>query len=126
MNVLFLTAADFNHPDIKHVSDLTRDYIIDKSLLDKAELIIVRYKGESMIIKNRHGDVDKIPSRLCETDPVGAILTSNVPYIQPCLHDTCLSCHGTGVTKAGNACIHMISCSCPKCTPVNSISHIVG
>lgn len=36
---------------------------------------------------------------------------------QPCLHDQCRSCHGTGIDKFGGTCIHMISCSCPKCSP---------
>lgn len=36
---------------------------------------------------------------------------------QPCLHDQCQSCHGTGINQFGGACIHGISCSCPKCTP---------
>lgn len=36
---------------------------------------------------------------------------------QPCLHDGCSSCHGTGVTSVGQPCIHMISCPCPKCSP---------
>lgn len=36
---------------------------------------------------------------------------------QPCLHDQCQECHGTGIRKFGGACIHMISCSCPKCSP---------
>ena len=36
---------------------------------------------------------------------------------QPCLHDQCPECMGTGVKKDGSTCIHMISCQCPKCTP---------
>ena len=36
---------------------------------------------------------------------------------QPCLHDQCGECHGTGVRLDGSVCIHMISCPCPKCTP---------
>lgn len=35
---------------------------------------------------------------------------------QPCLHDQCQSCHGTGINAFGSTCIHGISCSCPKCT----------
>lgn len=34
-----------------------------------------------------------------------------------CLHDSCPECLGTGVRRDGGACIHNISCSCPKCTP---------
>lgn len=36
---------------------------------------------------------------------------------QPCLHDGCPECHGTGIKKDGSMCIHMISCPCPKCSP---------
>lgn len=36
---------------------------------------------------------------------------------QPCLHDHCTSCHGTGVRLDGSACVHMLSCPCPKCSP---------
>lgn len=36
---------------------------------------------------------------------------------KPCLHDQCTSCHGTGKKINGEACIHWISCTCPKCTP---------
>lgn len=36
---------------------------------------------------------------------------------QPCLHDSCPNCHGTGIKLDGTNCIHMISCPCPKCSP---------
>lgn len=36
---------------------------------------------------------------------------------QPCLHDGCEQCHGTGVKIDGTPCVHVISCPCPKCTP---------
>lgn len=36
---------------------------------------------------------------------------------QPCMHDTCPNCVGTGISKFGGSCIHGISCPCPKCTP---------
>ncbi len=35
---------------------------------------------------------------------------------QPCLHDQCTRCHGTGINAFGSTCIHMISCKCPKCS----------
>lgn len=36
-----------------------------------------------------------------------------------CLHDSCLNCHGKGVNKyTGQACVHMISCKCRKCSKV--------
>lgn len=34
----------------------------------------------------------------------------------PCMHDACTECHGTGVKRFGGACIHGISCPCPKCS----------
>jgi hypothetical protein len=36
---------------------------------------------------------------------------------QPCMHDNCPECLGTGRKRDGSTCIHMISCPCPKCTP---------
>jgi hypothetical protein len=36
---------------------------------------------------------------------------------QPCLHDACPQCHGTGKKEDGTICVHHISCPCPKCTP---------
>lgn len=36
---------------------------------------------------------------------------------RPCLHDQCSQCHGTGVRHDGSACVHCLSCPCPKCTP---------
>ena len=37
---------------------------------------------------------------------------------QPCLHDKCPDCIGTGIKRDGSSCIHMISCPCSKCTPM--------
>lgn len=34
-----------------------------------------------------------------------------------CMHDNCPSCCGTGVRHDGSACVHMLSCPCPKCSP---------
>ncbi len=36
---------------------------------------------------------------------------------RPCLHDACTECHGTGIKAYGGHCVHMISCSCPRCSP---------
>jgi len=36
---------------------------------------------------------------------------------QPCLHDSCPNCFGTGVRLDGGFCVHNISCPCPKCSP---------
>lgn len=35
---------------------------------------------------------------------------------KPCLHDGCTECIGTGIKKDGSPCVHMISCTCPKCS----------
>ena len=40
----------------------------------------------------------------------------NKPTPQPCLHDGCTRCHGTGKDEEGKMCVHHISCPCPKCT----------
>ena len=35
-----------------------------------------------------------------------------------CIHDNCSSCDGTRIRKDGlGPCVHMMSCSCPKCSP---------
>lgn len=36
---------------------------------------------------------------------------------QPCMHEQCTQCHGTGVKLDGTACVHYISCPCPRCRP---------
>lgn len=36
---------------------------------------------------------------------------------RPCLHDQCPECVGTGLKRDGSACIHGISCPCPRCSP---------
>ena len=36
---------------------------------------------------------------------------------QPCLHDSCSECIGTGRKKDGSYCAHALSCPCPKCSP---------
>lgn len=40
---------------------------------------------------------------------------------QSCLHDGCPNCIGTGVRADGSMCIHMISCPCPKCSPICAV-----
>jgi hypothetical protein len=36
---------------------------------------------------------------------------------QPCLHDSCPECYGSGKKANGSPCIHFLSCPCPKCSP---------
>jgi len=33
-----------------------------------------------------------------------------------CLHLNCPNCRGTGMSSMGGACIHMVSCSCGRCS----------
>ena len=35
---------------------------------------------------------------------------------QQCLHKNCAQCGGTGKRKDGTVCVHMISCSCDRCS----------
>ncbi|MHA1185937.1 MAG: hypothetical protein ACTSSK_03545 [Candidatus Heimdallarchaeota archaeon] len=39
------------------------------------------------------------------------------PNWQPCMHDRCIECQGTGIKLDGSTCIHIIACRCPKCSP---------
>ena len=36
---------------------------------------------------------------------------------EPCDHDSCVECIGTGLKCDGTACVHIMECSCPKCKP---------
>ena len=36
---------------------------------------------------------------------------------EPCAHDSCPECRGSGRKQDGTVCVHMISCPCPKCNP---------
>ena len=38
-------------------------------------------------------------------------------YWQPCLHDQCSDCVGTGRKRDGSLCVHCLSCPCSKCSP---------
>lgn len=38
---------------------------------------------------------------------------------RPCMHDNCPECCGTGIRRDGRACVHMISCPCPQCSPTS-------
>ena len=45
-----------------------------------------------------------------------AVETQRVAW-QPCAHDSCPDCVGTGVKRDGASCVHMMTCPCPKCSP---------
>lgn len=42
---------------------------------------------------------------------------TQVVVTQPCAHNSCSQCVGTGVKQDGSRCVHMLSCRCPRCTP---------
>lgn len=44
---------------------------------------------------------------------------------KPCVHDSCPSCIGTGIKADGSVCVHMIYCTCPKCSPSYTNSTVV-
>lgn len=50
-------------------------------------------------------------------EPLGIFPWDNGDNQQPCLHDQCRECAGTGRTIGGSICIHHLSCQCPKCSP---------
>lgn len=70
----------------------------------------------------RHGfDFEKHPQR--EVDErkrrhLEAVRERMEAAWRPCMHDSCPSCYGTGVRHDGSGCVHMISCPCPRCSPV--------
>jgi hypothetical protein len=37
--------------------------------------------------------------------------------IQPCKHDMCPECNGSGTKSNGQRCVHALSCPCPRCNP---------
>lgn len=43
-------------------------------------------------------------------------INNNINW-QPCAHDNCQECVGTGRKQDGSMCIHHLVCHCPKCTP---------
>lgn len=48
---------------------------------------------------------------------LGSAVAPAIAPGEPCLHDACPECHGTGITSTGRPCVHMIACPCPKCSP---------
>ena len=62
-------------------------------------------------------DQDEYERQLKERQNQHLDSIQNKRYWQPCLHDQCQDCHGTGISRFGGACIHAISCPCSKCTP---------
>lgn len=59
---------------------------------------------------------DEHYKRITDYREWGTVKPFKRPF-QPCMHDSCIECCGTGIRIDGSLCIHMISCNCPKCTP---------
>lgn len=57
------------------------------------------------IIKKFNNPIDSIPDSV-----------PRKPW-KPCFHDGCDQCHGTFIKLDGSACVHMLHCDCPKCSP---------
>lgn len=58
-----------------------------------------------------------------QEDHLRNIRKNKEPFYIPCLHDSCPNCIGTGLKSDGSICVHMIYCSCPKCSPTSLIQH---
>lgn len=53
-----------------------------------------------------------------QQDHLNGLQRQNNIAWQPCAHDSCSDCLGTGIKRFGGACIHCLVCNCPKCSPV--------
>jgi len=54
-----------------------------------------------------------------QSEHLQRVAENKKPVWQPCLHDSCPDCLGTGTKLDGSSCVHAISCSCPKCAPAH-------
>lgn len=45
------------------------------------------------------------------------VINQNISDWQPCMHNSCPLCHGTGIKLDRSMCVHMIACPCPKHSP---------
>lgn len=54
-----------------------------------------------------------------QIEHLSKVRMSLIPAVpeQPCAHNACSQCVGTGVKLDGSPCVHMLSCHCPRCTP---------
>ena len=60
-----------------------------------------------------------------QQEHIDSIIEQNDLNWQPCMHDACPECLGTGISKRGRPCIHGIACPCPKCTPTYCLCETV-
>lgn len=68
-------------------------------------------------MKNKETKTINIPKPTDKVDFFNEMFGHFYQNQQPCLHDSCPQCKGTGFKQSGGYCFHMISCPCPKCTP---------
>lgn len=65
---------------------------------------------------DRHGYYDELRRR--QQEHLDNVRDRQYQPWQPCMHDGCSECVGTGIKRDGTPCIHMISCPCPRCRPM--------
>ena len=80
-----------------------------------------REKHEREVLKRQREHIRKVVERAARENVQETIIRTGW---KPCVHDACTSCHGTGVKTDGTRCVHMISCSCPKCSPYYMTSEL--
>jgi hypothetical protein len=74
------------------------------------------YKEEPLIpVHIPYSDETRTAIRELEDAAQNALRDTTPLGDDTCLHDNCPKCRGTGIDSGGGACIHMISCNCPKC-----------
>lgn len=76
--------------------------------LKKREII------EMLIESNRQLSLFTFPPREPYNPPYG----TTVEEESSCLHDKCMRCGGTGIDFYGGVCVHNMTCTCLKCTPI--------
>lgn len=86
--------------------------------VDEVELQRLRAIEKTMLEKELKEKVERSAFGSTFGEALKNLEKNNKGSIQPCLHGQCSACHGTGHRPFGGPCIHMISCKCPKCTPM--------
>ena len=87
---------------------------------------------KAVIIKNGNLNLEQIisgtPEKINKEDYLKTLAEKQKQHLEnfqsikdadwrPCMHDTCSSCHGTGIKTDGTSCVHYISCPCKRCNP---------
>lgn len=84
---------------------------IPESMFPVGEFPPIDWKPEDFFEEICKEDKRKMNEDMWRQEYQGVFVESD------CLHDQCEECHGRGTKKNGEACVHMISCPCKKCTP---------